>query len=99
VLALVNPLYLRFVDVLLCRYASDEGFAWVRHEALLDERDAPRDGAVIEGVRVEATPLTPVIEELAHAVLAHRRHGRELPRPLQLFAHLFDARVEADDAP
>jgi hypothetical protein len=27
-------------------------------------------------------------------VLAQRRHGRELPPSLHLFAHLFDARVE-----
>jgi len=98
VLALVSPLYLRFVDVLLCRYTADEGFAWVRHDALLDERDAPTDGTAVDGVTVEATPLTPVIEELAHAVLAQRRRGRELPQALHLYAHLFDANVE-DELP
>jgi hypothetical protein len=97
VLALVSPLYLRFVDVLFCRYFVDEGFVWVRHDALLDERDAPADGAAVDGVPLEVTPLTPVIEELAHAVLAQRRHGRELPPALHLFAHLFDARY--DDTP
>ena len=51
-----------------------------------------------DGVTVEATPLTPVIEELAHAVLAQRRHGRELPPALHLFAHLFDANVD-DELP
>jgi hypothetical protein len=99
VLALVSPLYLRFVDVLFCRYTADEGFVWVRHDALLDERDAPADGAAIDGVTLETTPLTPVVEELAHAVLAQRRSGRELPRALHLFAHLFDARVDDDPAP
>lgn len=98
VLALVSPLYLRFVDVLFCRY-TDEGFTWVRHDSLLDERDAPADGSSVEGVAVEATPLTPVIEELAHAVLAQRRLGRELPPALHLFAHLFDARIEEDTLP
>jgi hypothetical protein len=97
VLALVRPLYLRFVDVLFCRYFVDEGFVWVRHDALLDDRDAPRHGAAVDGVPVEATPLTPVIEELAHAVLAQRRRGRELPADLHLFAHLFDACI--DDEP
>ena len=97
VLALVSPLYLRFVEVLWCRYHVDEGFAWVRHDSLLADADAPADGAAHDGVTLEATPLTPVIEELAHAVLAQRRHGRELPAPLHLFAHLFDARLE--DAP
>jgi len=99
VLALVSPLYLRFVDLLFCRYFADEGFVWVRHEALLDEKDAPCEGALVDGVPVEATPLTPVIEELAHAVLAQRRHGRELPPALQLFAHLFDARPDDDVLP
>jgi len=98
VLALVSPLYLRFVDVLFCRYTADEGFVWVRHDALLDERDAPTDGTAVDGVTVEATPLTPVIEELAHAVLAQRRHGRELPPALHLFAHLFDAWVDDEPA-
>jgi hypothetical protein len=95
-LALVSPLYLRFVDVLSCRYTVDEGFVWVRHDALLDEHDAPVEGAMLDGVPLEATPLVPVVEELAHAVLAQRRSGRELPRPLQLFAHLFDAGVDED---
>lgn len=99
VLALVSPLYLRFVDVLFCRYFADEGFVWVRHDSLLDERDAPANGTAIDGVAVEATPLTPVIEELAHAVLAQRRRGRELPRALHLFAHLFDAHRDEDTSP
>lgn len=99
VLALVSPLYLRFVDVLVCRYTVDEGFVWVRHDSLLDERDAPGDGAAVEGVPLEATPLTPVIEELAHAVLAQRRHGRDLPPALHLYAHLFDAGVGDEPLP
>jgi hypothetical protein len=99
VLALVSPLYLRFVDVLFCRYTADDGFVWVRHDALLDEDDAPAHGAVVDGVSVEATPLTPVIEELAHAVLAQRRRGRELPPALHLFAHIFDAGMDDDSPP
>lgn len=97
VIALVSPLYLRFVEVLWCRYLVDEGFVWVRHDSLISEGDSPADGSRFEDVVLEATPITPVIEELAHAVLAQRRRGRELPAPLQLFAHLFDARV-GDDA-
>lgn len=93
VVALVRPLYLRFVEVLWCRYHADLGFAWVRHESLISDGDAPADGARFEDVTLEATPLTPVIEELAHAVLAQRRRGLDLPAPLSLFAHLFDARL------
>ncbi|APR87110.1 hypothetical protein A7982_12459 [Minicystis rosea] len=98
VIALVSPLYLRFVEVLWCRYAVDGGFTWVRHDAILADKDAPADGASLDDVVLEATPITPVIEELAHAVLAQRRHGRALPEPLHLFAHLFDARVDEGGA-
>lgn len=97
VVALVSPLYLRFVEVLWCRYGVDDGFAWVKHDSLLTDEDAPTDGATHDGVELEATPITPVIEELAHAVLAQRRQGRALPPALHLFAHIFDARV--DDPP
>jgi hypothetical protein len=99
VVALVSPLYLRFVEILWCRYFVDEGFVWVRHDALLAERDAPTDGQAHDGVHLEATPIPPVIEELAHAVLAQRRRGRELPASLHQFAHLFDARPDVDAQP
>jgi hypothetical protein len=97
--ALVSPLYLRFVRVLWCRFVSDEGFDWVRHDPILGEQDAPRDGALVDGVRLEVTPLNPVIEELALAVLAQRRKGTDLPRSLHLFANLFDAHVEEEPLP
>jgi hypothetical protein len=97
VLALVSPLYLSFVQVLWCRY-SGEGFEWVRHDPILRGKDAPTDGVSADGVILDATPLTPVVEDLAHAVLAQRRRGLELPRPLQLFAHLFDARLDDESS-
>jgi hypothetical protein len=96
VLALVCPLYLSFVQVLWSRY-SVEGFVWVRHDPILKSEDAPADGAESDGVTLEATPLSPVVEELAHAILAQRRKGLDLPKPLQLFAHVFDARVDEGD--
>jgi hypothetical protein len=99
VVALVSPLYLSFVEVLWCRYFVDEGFVWVRHDSLMGDKDAPADGCAEDSVILERTPITPVIEELAHAVLAQRRHGRELPPSLHLFAHLFDARVEDEPPP
>jgi hypothetical protein len=99
VVALVSPLYLQFVEVLWCRYIVDEGFVWVRHDVLVADHDAPGDGQSHDGVHMEATPITPVIEELAHAVLAQRRLGRELPASLHLFAHLFDARPDEDAQP
>jgi hypothetical protein len=97
VVALVEPIYLCFVRVLWCRYVPDEGFVWARHDSLLVDGDAPRTGCVVDGVALEATPLTPVIEELAHAILAHRRRGGEMPPSLHEFAGLFDADLEASD--
>ena len=97
VVTLVLPVYLRFVRVLFCRFHPDEGFSWARHESLLADEDAPRTGALVDGVVLETTPLTPVVEALAHAILAHRRRGLELPASLREFPDLFDADVEAID--
>ena len=94
VAVLVAPLYLQFVRVLTCRYSPHEGFAWARQDAILRDDDAPADGSVVDGVRLEVSPLKPVIEELAHAILAQGRRGLELPEALHLFADLFDAHVD-----
>jgi hypothetical protein len=97
IVALIVPLYLDFVHVLWCRFLPDEGFAWAEHDPILAGRDAPRDGVAVEGVVLEATPLTPVIEELAHAVLATARRGEQPPPSLRPFAQLFDAKIEPDE--
>ena len=98
VAVLVSPLYLSFVRTLWCRYAVDAGFRWVRQEALATAANAPRAGVVCEGVRLDDAPLTPVIDELAHAILAHRRSGEALPSGLAAFRDLFDASPEPHDA-
>ena len=49
----------------------------------------PRHGDAIEGMVLEGTPLAPLIDDLAHAVLAHRRSGREMPEALRVFADFF----------
>ena len=86
---LISPLYLDFVQVLACGYRTASGFEWVRHDPIVSARRAPRHGDVVEGVTVERSPLKPLIDDLAHAVLAHRRGGRELPEALRVFADLF----------
>ena len=83
------PLYLDFVQVLACGYATNSGFAWVRHDPIVDQRRAPIAGEAIGGVVMENTPLKPLVDELALAVLAHQRSGRELPEALRVFADLF----------
>jgi hypothetical protein len=99
VVALVTPLYLRFVRVLWCRFLPDEGIAWARHDPLLRDDQAPAPGTLVDGVALEATPSKPVIEELCHAVLAQHRKGADLPPALQLCADLFDTDLEGDPLP
>ncbi|HMJ53443.1 MAG TPA: hypothetical protein VK540_15260 [Polyangiaceae bacterium] len=89
VVAVVLPLYLDFVHVLACRMRPHDGFVWVRRDPIVHDRDAPKMRSELEGVMLERTPLKPVVEELAHAVLAHRRSGRELPEALRVFVDLF----------
>jgi hypothetical protein len=99
VVSLVSRLYLDFVQVLSCRFSMVSGLVWVRHEPLLRTTDAPKDGVIVEGIALEATPLKLVIEELAHAILAERRRDRPMPPALRGFAGLFDAHVDGDEIP
>lgn len=90
VAALVTPLYLDFVQVLACGYTRERGFDWVRHDPIVDRREAPVPGGVIEAVQVEAASLHSLIDELAYAVLAHQRAGRSPPEALRVFSDLFE---------
>jgi hypothetical protein len=89
IVAVVLPLYLDFVHVLACRIRPQDGFVWVRRDPIIRDRDAPRTRSELEGILLEQTPLKPVVEELAHAVLAHRRSGRDMPESLRVFVDLF----------
>lgn len=96
---LISPLYLDFVQVLACGFRPDVGFEWVRHDPIVDRTRVPQHGERIEGVLVEKTPLEPLIDDLAHAVLAHQRGGRELPEALRVFADLFGPAVGGSSPP
>lgn len=100
--AIVSPLYLDFVEVLVCRYHPDRGFISARRDPirnavdvmgrpLLVERDATsaRHTCTIDGVLVTEVPLHDVVEDLAHAVIADRREKRATPEALSGYAHLF----------
>jgi hypothetical protein len=99
VAVLISPLYLDFVQVLACSYRIESGFGWVRHDPIVDRRQALRHGERIEGTLVERTPLKSLIDDLAHAVLAHKRSGRELPQALRVFADLFGPNVGGSSPP
>lgn len=100
--AIVSPLYLDFVEVLVCRYRPDRGFIAARRDPIrnaidvmgrrvLAERDTAnvRHTCTIDGVLVTEAPLRDVIEDLAHAVVADRRERRATPPALDGYAHLF----------
>jgi hypothetical protein len=93
----ILPLYLQFVHVVACRFRASEGFVWVRRDPIVLDRDAPRRQGEIEGIVLEETPLKPIVEELAHAVVAHRRSGRPLPDALHAFADLFQPVLQDED--
>lgn len=87
----ITPLYLDFVQVLACGYRANQGFEWVRHEPILSRTAAPVESQFLDGIALEAIPLNVLVDDLAHAVVAHNRSHRPLPEALSFFAHLFDA--------
>jgi len=89
---LVIPLYLDFQRVLVSRFVKDWGFEWVKQDPFVPDADTPVDGSVIEGVKLYQSSTEAVVDELAHAVLAHRRRGLEVPVLLKHCADLFSAR-------
>ena len=88
VCVVVSPMYLDFVELLVCRYTPDGGLRSARHEPLCHMREQIRPPEVA-GIELEAAPLEDVVEELAHAVVADRRAGREAKPALTRFIHLF----------
>jgi hypothetical protein len=86
---LVAPLYLDFVQVLACGYRPGSGFEWVKHDPIVHRQAAPGPGARVGAVVLESIPLKPLVDELAHAIVAHTRTGRAIPEPLRMFADLF----------
>jgi len=90
---LVLPLYLSFVRLLVCRFVRARGFDWVEQDPIVHEQDIPKTGSVIDGVTLRDAAVDAVIDELAHAVLAQRRHGGELPKLLQDYADVFSPRL------
>jgi hypothetical protein len=89
VAVLITPLYLDFAQVVACGYRAHAGFTWVRHDPIVLFNSVPRAGDRVEGVQLERAPLKALVDDLALAVLAHQRSGRELPEALRMFADLF----------
>ncbi len=90
VLLVVLPLYLDFVEVLVCSLVPERGLAAASHEPL-SPCTAFADGMRWEGTLLHEVPVRDAVEELAHAVVFDRRDGRDAPEVLRRFADLFDA--------
>jgi hypothetical protein len=80
------PIYLSFVEVLVCRYGPDRGVLSAHHEPLRHEREV---AALVTDEVLSPEVVGAVVDELAHAVLADLREGRLAPPELAAFAHLF----------
>jgi hypothetical protein len=98
VCAIATPLYLDFVEVLVCRYDPDGGVRSAHHEPF---RHASQVASAVESALEETILLTPaplrdVVDDLAHAVVADRREGRTPPEALARFSHLFNPTLEED---
>jgi len=98
VCAVTTPLYLDFVELLVCRYRPDRGVFSAHHEPFrhADQVASCVDSALEQSISLEPAPLRDVIEELAHAVVADRREGRVAPDTLTRFSHLFGPDLEED---
>lgn len=98
VIVVVQPLYLDFVEVLFCSIDNETGcFREVDCDPLRRDQDAPRAGQILYGVELEDVPIEMLVEELSHAVLAHRRHGLPLHAALRHFVDIFSPRPEVVD--
>ena len=92
VCAIVSPLYLEFVELLVCRYHPDHGVVHASYDPLQSARRFAAPCA-LDGETADDAGLEEVVEDLAHAVLADRREGRAAPVALVRFADLFSLTV------
>jgi len=99
VCAVATPLYLDFVELLVCRYDPERGVFSAHHDPFGRFRNVVHVSSLVasaldEAVALSPAPLRDVIEELAHAVVADRREGRAPPEALARFSHLFGPDLE-----
>ena len=98
VCAVATPLYLDFVELLVCRYDPERGVISAYHEPFRNAAQVSNavESALEQAVLLSPAPLRDVIEELAHAVVADRREGKHPPEALTRFSHLFGPDLEGD---
>jgi hypothetical protein len=92
VAAIVIPLYLDFVELLVCRYEPDVGVTSARRGPLLRASEVwggPSPLREVDGVALSEVPFAILVEDLAHALVADLREGRPPPEPLRTYDFLF----------
>jgi len=100
VAAIVIPLYLDFVELLICRYEPDTGVTSARRGPLLRASEVWTGASAlreVDGAALSEEPFSYVVEGLAHALVADRRQGRPPPEPLRTYDFLFTLDL-GDDA-
>jgi hypothetical protein len=103
---LISPVYLDFVQVLACTFVPGERFVHVAHDPIVRRSDAPVAGFCRhaelckfagvggEGLWLDETPVSCVVDELAATIVAHERSGHVLPEALRSFSDWFSVRCE-----
>jgi hypothetical protein len=96
VAAIVIPLYLDFVELLVCRYQPDVGVTAARRGPLLRASDVWGKDPLreIDGTALSEAPFAQVVEDLAHALVADLREGRPPPEPLRTYDFLFTVALD-----
>jgi hypothetical protein len=92
VAAIVVPVYLDFVELLVCRYRPDGGVSSARRGPLLRAADVwagPSAIREVDETALREVPFAAVVDGLAHALVADRRQGRPPPEPLRTYDFLF----------
>jgi hypothetical protein len=84
----ISPLYLDFVEILFCRYDPDVGIRDAWHKWLAHKDDVASCVAEV-GIPMTEGSLPQLVEDLAHAVVADRRAGRNAPPSLVRYMDLF----------
>lgn len=103
---LISPVYLDFVQVLACTFLPGERFIQVVHDPILRRAEAPIAGFCRkpevcslagvggDGLWLDETPMTSVVDELAATIVAHERSGLMLPEALRSFSDWFSVRCD-----
>jgi hypothetical protein len=92
VAAFVIPLYLDFVEALVCRFRPEAGVLSARKTPMLRAAEVWADAsplAEVEGARLAEVPVSDVLDDLALALLADRRCDRAPPAELVARDFLF----------